>query len=314
MRRRVLWVLANRLFKAGNLLLSISSSIKDGSSIVQRRPTPSLYPKSARGHEQNHKKNDAGPPHRFSVVRGNPGDQRAKDQSADESTEVEAVIDTAKHPAKKEIEAREDQKTPQRSANGDAGQRKLTQIERRNQSPGKSEDRARSSHTQHTWIPAYACQSTRDARDQINRGKGPATVERLREGPKVPQAPHVKCDVENAAMQEHVRQQPPPVSGQCVRSEVSAEAHQRLSRKIDDRAAGKCHREKDSDVSPEQDLGQRNAALAALYPRRPQHNLFRFLSVFTALRRLMLHTPLADFFKRQRGKLPSTSNAVRHIS
>ena len=49
-------------------------------------------------------------------------------------------------------------------------------------------------------------------------------------------------------------------------------------------------------------------------PRRSHDRLNRVVALFAALRRLVLHAPLADLLpKRQRRQLPPTSNAVRHV-
>ncbi|HEY3619536.1 MAG TPA: hypothetical protein VGK96_22240, partial [Candidatus Sulfotelmatobacter sp.] len=48
-------------------------------------------------------------------------------------------------------------------------------------------------------------------------------------------------------------------------------------------------------------------------PGNSHHWLLGVLALFALLRRLVLLTPLADLLsKRQRRKLPATSNAVRH--
>src|ERR1700736_2429519 len=59
-------------------------------------------------------------------------------------------------------------------------------------------------------------------------------------------------------------------------------------------------------------MGESDAGFAS-NPRRGNDRLRRVVGEFAALRRLMLYAPLANLLpKRQRRKLPPTSNAIRH--
>jgi hypothetical protein len=76
--------------------------------------------------------------------------------------------------------------------------------------------------------------------------------------------------------------------------------------------AGKQHRDAYRDVCPDQYLRERDAGLTP-NPGSSDDRLLRVLVEFAALRRFMLHAPLADLLPKQnRRKLPPTSNAIRH--
>src|SRR5579859_526653 len=59
-------------------------------------------------------------------------------------------------------------------------------------------------------------------------------------------------------------------------------------------------------------MGQSDGRFA-LDPRRRHHPLPYFIRVRAPLRRLVLHTPLADLLKCERRQLPPASNTVRHV-
>jgi hypothetical protein len=89
--------------------------------------------------------------------------------------------------------------------------------------------------------------------------------------------------------------------------------HRNLTGEIK-RAVGEHHRQKNSDIRPEDNLRQTDPGLAAAPHPRRWHNPLGFVDNLAALRSLMLHTPLADLSpKTQRRKLSSTLNAVRHV-
>src|SRR5580765_6539472 len=71
------------------------------------------------------------------------------------------------------------------------------------------------------------------------------------------------------------------------------------------------HRQKHGDISAEYYVRQSDGRFAS-HPRLPDDGLRQVIDFLTPLRRLVLHTPLADLLKGEWGNLPPASDTVRH--
>src|ERR1700680_2646401 len=107
-------------------------------------------------------------------------------------------------------------------------------------------------------------------------------------------------------MKEHVSQQSPPLPRQRKWPVVGAETDHHFAVEVHDRAGSERHCKKDGDIGAEQYVSDSDAGFAP-NPRSGNDRLPRLLDLFSALSRLMLHTPLTNLFsKRQRRQLPPT--------
>src|ERR1700686_841921 len=112
---------------------------------------------------------------------------------------------------------------------------------------------------------------------------------------------------------EHVRQQPPPLARERKNAHVGAPSHQFTAGEVHDSARGKHHAKEYRGIDAEDDLSETDARCPAPRPRRPHHRLPLIFHNFTPLRRLVLFAPRADLLpKRKSGNSTPASYAVRH--
>src|ERR1022692_716768 len=95
---------------------------------------------------------------------------------------------------------------------------KLAQLESRDERASETEDGSGGADACPVGIPRCAGQTGSHAADEIDGAVAPASVERFAKRAQIPQAPHVEGDVDDAAVNEHVGQQPPPFSRERERA------------------------------------------------------------------------------------------------
>lgn len=114
-------------------------------------------------------------------------------------------------------------------------------------------------------------------------------------------------------MHKHVRQQPPPLACERIWPVIRTE-QERVTRKIDDRAAADRHGQVNGYIGAKENVRQRDIGFVPHRPRPADDRLRNILlDDLAALNRLMLLTPGADLPETERGKLPSASDAFGHV-
>src|SRR5690349_14771418 len=96
----------------------------------------------------------------------------------------------------------------------------------------------------------------------------------------------------DAAVNEHTRQQPPPLAGERQWSEIRAPVNQLWHRRVDHRDPCQRHPDEHRDVDPEDRVRNQRTGLTT-HPGRVHHRLRAVFLYFTTLRRFVLDTPLA---------------------
>src|ERR1700733_5727935 len=170
-------------------------------------------------------------------------------------------------------------------------------------------------------MPGGAGETGPQPTDDVDSGIGRAPVKRFAELTEIPQTPHVEGDVDDSAVNEDVSEQTPPFSGKCERAYVGTPFNKLRIRECHDsglrhvgiyQQIGR-HAEEYEDVDTEDDLGEADGGFTAADPRGGHDTLWSVVGEFAALRRFVLHAPLADFLAEGKaGKLAATSNAVCH--
>ena len=101
-------------------------------------------------------------------------------------------------------------------------------------------------------IPGYAEQGPGYSREQVDSHGDQTPEEPLSELAQAPQTPHVEGDVNNAAMDEPSRNQPPVIAAHGGRSPVSSPADQHVRREPHGRSAVDYHGNKDREINGDQ--------------------------------------------------------------
>src|SRR5215471_4007127 len=223
------------------------------------------------------------------TIRSNTGDERTENQSTDKTADVSGIVGAPPDRSKNEVVARKHHHTAQRPRDRRPRKREFSEIKRRNQRAGNSEDRSGGSYACGPGMPDGTGHARRNSGGEIDCGKRPMPVKRLRQSSQIPEAPQVKRNMEDATVNKHARDQSPPLPSQSKRAKIRAPISQFLGAWLDERNAREGHRYKHDDVDGEESLRHHHRAGFAAQPGRRLNALNCVF--FAALRRFMLHTP-----------------------
>ena len=226
---------------------------------------------------------------------------------------MRSVIGASDHRPKEEVVSHKHDHTAQRSGQGGAWQGKLAQIKRCDQSPRNPKNRPGSAHAQDGGIPNQTREACRQTGDQVHRGKRPVAVDRFRQSAEAPETPHVEADVQQAAVNENASQQPPPLATDGQGPKICSPAHKILARRIvEHRNARQCHGDEHRNIDAKDCLRDRHRTGLRPQPGRGFNSLDG--GTLAALRRLMLHAPLAKLLaETESWKLTTALNASCHL-
>src|ERR1039458_470796 len=223
------------------------------------------------------------------------------------------VIDAGECESEDKVVDNKRPQAAQRTRERGARYGKLAQLESRDERASETEDGSGGADAGPVGIPRCAGQTGSHAADEIDRAVAPASVERFAKRAQIPQAPHVEGDVDDAAVNEHIGQQPPPFSRERERAHVGAPLNTLWNRELHDGGTGERHAQEYRGIDAEDYLSEADAGFAVPNPGRGHDALRCVVADFAALRGFVLHAPLADLLaKGQAGKLTATSNAVCH--
>ena len=137
-------------------------------------------------------------------------------------------------------------------------------------------------------------------------------VDRFRNSAQAPQTPHVKPDVQQAAVNENASQQPPPLATDGKRPEIGSPMYEVLNRRIvEHRNARQCHGGEHRNIDAENGLSDRHRTRPLPHPRRRFDSLDG--RILAAFRSLILHAPLAKLLaEAEPWKLTTTLHAISH--
>jgi len=99
----------------------------------------------------------------------------------------------------------------------------LLQIDERNEHTGEAEDGAGGSSTRGERMPINAGDAAEHAAHEVGEKIGEAAEEALGRASKIPEAPHVEAQVNQAEVHEHAADEAPPLAVERERAEVCAE-------------------------------------------------------------------------------------------
>src|SRR6266403_5769909 len=102
---------------------------------------------------------------------------------------------------------------------------RLLQIDKRNEHAGEAEDGAGSSSPGCKRMPINAGDAAKDAADEVDEKIGEAAEEALGRAAKIPEAPHVEAEVNQAEVKEHAGKKAPPLAVERERAKICAERY-----------------------------------------------------------------------------------------
>ena len=112
-------------------------------------------------------------------------------------------------------------------------------------------------------------EAARQTADEVHQYEIQAAVDGFRERSHVQQSPHVEQQVNDADVQEHAGEQPPPLVIESVWSEICSPAKDLIDGGIGGRDAAKHHRKKYKDVGANENAGESTKCVPHIFPELP---------------------------------------------
>jgi hypothetical protein len=117
----------------------------------------------------------------------------------------------------------------------------LLQIHEGNENAGEAKDGSGGSGSGGPRMPVDAGDASENAAGQISEKVGEAAEEALGGAAKIPKAPHVEAEMNEAKVNKHAGDQPPPLAAEREWSKISAEVDRLLRSGTDSGNAAKHH-------------------------------------------------------------------------
>ena len=149
-------------------------------------------------------------------------------QSRHQPANMSRVIDSRDRSAKEQIVAREYEQASQRALNRLLGNRQMAKIKSCDQSSSQSENCSRSAHADRHRMPPQAGQTARESAEGVSQNIGPGIENSLRQKTQIPQAPHIKRNVNDSSMNISGSQYAPRLRAQRERPPVRSPLQQLL--------------------------------------------------------------------------------------
>ncbi len=178
------------------------------------------------GGEQHHRgesdeEGEAGAARGFGCCRG--GKERADGESHDKPSDVSGVADAGDGRSEYQIVSDEGAEAAEHFAIYLQMRGRLLQIDERNERAREAEDGPGGAGPGGERMPKNAGDAAKDAADEVGEKIGKAAEEALGRAAKIPEAPHIEADVNQAEVHEHAGEEAPPLAVERERSKISAE-------------------------------------------------------------------------------------------
>jgi len=170
---------------------------------------------------ENDDEGEAGAARGFGCRRG--GKERADGESHNNPSDVGGVADAGDGRAEDQIVSDEGAEAAEHFAVDLEMRGGLLQIDERNEHAGEAEDGAGGASPCGERMPINAGDAAEDAADEVGEKIGEAAEEALGRAAKIPEAPHIEAEVNQAEVDEHAGDEAPPLAVEGQRSEISAE-------------------------------------------------------------------------------------------
>jgi hypothetical protein len=118
---------------------------------------------------------------------------------------------------------------------------RLLQIHEGNKDAGEAKDGPRSAGSRGPRMPVDAGDASEDAAGEISEKVGQAAEEAFGGAAKIPKAPHVEAEMNEAKVDKHAGDQPPPLAAEREWSKIRAELDRLLRSGADSGNSAKHH-------------------------------------------------------------------------
>ncbi len=207
----------------GFIVVSVGEEFLDGGKLADTGAEPFG---GNGGGEQHHggesdEEGEAGAARGFGCRRG--GEERADGESHDKPSDVGGVAYAGDGRSEYQIVSDKGTEAAEHFGVGLEVSGGLFQIDERNEHTGEAEDGPRRAGSGGERMPINAGDAAEDAADEVGEKIGEAAEEMLGRAAKIPEAPHIEAEVNQAEVDEHAGEEAPPLAVERERAKICAE-------------------------------------------------------------------------------------------
>jgi len=208
---------------SAKIVVSAGEELLDGGELADTGAEPFGGDGGSEQHDrgENDDEGEPGAARGFGCRRG--GKERADGESHDNPSDVGGVADAGDGRAEDQIVSDEGTEAAEHFAINLEMRGGLLQIDERNEHAGEPEDGAGGASPCGERMPINAGDAAEDAADEVGEKIGEAAEEALGRAAKIPEAPHIEAEVNQAEVDEHAGDEAPPLAVKRERSKISAE-------------------------------------------------------------------------------------------